>query len=131
MRYNPRARLDRSQVQRRSGGGGGGFGLPVGGGGGNGIKVGGGIGGLVIYFVDKDSEQAIWRNTYVNNGADPALNDKGLSYIDHLTHNLNRGNMDKWAGFYERLFNFRQVRYFDIAGKLTGLHSRAMTCPDG
>ena len=51
MRYNPRARLDRSQVQRRSGGGGGGFGLPVGGGGGNGIKVGGGIGGLVILLL--------------------------------------------------------------------------------
>jgi 4-hydroxyphenylpyruvate dioxygenase len=51
--------------------------------------------------------------------------------IDHVTHNVFRGNMDKWAGFYETLFNFRQVRYFDIEGKLTGLKSRAMTSPDG
>ncbi len=52
-----------------------------------------------------------------------------LLYIDHLTHNVYRGNMDKWAKFYEDLFNFRQIRYFDIEGKLTGLISRAMTSP--
>ncbi len=55
----------------------------------------------------------------------------GLTYIDHLTHNVYQGNMDKWAGFYEDVFNFREVRYFDIEGKLTGLHSRAMTSADG
>ena len=44
----------------------------------------------------------------------------GLTYIDHLTHNVHRGNMDEWAEFYERLFNFREIRYFDIEGKLTG-----------
>ena len=55
----------------------------------------------------------------------------GLTYIDHLTHNVHRGNMDKWAGFYERLFNFREIRYFDIEGKKTGLFSRAMTSPCG
>src|SRR2546423_603568 len=55
----------------------------------------------------------------------------GLTYIDHVTHNVFRGNLDKWAGFYERLFNFREIRYFDIEGKLTGLKSRAMTSPDG
>ncbi len=54
-----------------------------------------------------------------------------LTYIDHLTHNVYRGRMDLWAGFYERLFNFRETRYFDIEGKLTGLHSRAMTSPCG
>jgi len=48
-----------------------------------------------------------------------------------MTHNVYRGNMDQWSGFYERLFNFREVRYFDIEGKLTGLRSRAMTSPDG
>jgi 4-hydroxyphenylpyruvate dioxygenase len=52
-----------------------------------------------------------------------------LLSIDHLTHNLFRGNMDKWAKFYEKLFNFKQIRYFDIEGKLTGLISRAMTSP--
>jgi 4-hydroxyphenylpyruvate dioxygenase len=55
----------------------------------------------------------------------------GLTYIDHVTHNVYRGNMDKWAGFYEKLFNFKEIRYFDIEGKLTGLKSRAMTSPDG
>jgi len=55
----------------------------------------------------------------------------GLTYIDHLTHNVHRGRMEEWAGFYERLFNFREVRYFDIEGQLTGLKSKAMTSPDG
>ena len=55
----------------------------------------------------------------------------GLYYIDHLTHNVHRGNMDVWAGFYQRIFNFRQIRYFDIEGKLTGLFSKALTSPDG
>ncbi len=55
----------------------------------------------------------------------------GLTYIDHLTHNVHRGRMKEWAEFYERLFNFREVRYFDIEGKLTGLKSKAMTSPCG
>ena len=55
----------------------------------------------------------------------------GLTYIDHLTHNVHRGRMEEWAGFYERLFNFREIRYFDIEGQLTGLKSKAMTSPDG
>jgi 4-hydroxyphenylpyruvate dioxygenase len=55
----------------------------------------------------------------------------GLQIIDHLTHNVMRGNMDKWAGFYEKLFNFREIRYFDIEGAKTGLFSRAMTSPCG
>ena len=55
----------------------------------------------------------------------------GLTRIDHLTHNVHRGRMELWAEFYERLFNFREIRYFDIEGKLTGLRSKAMTSPDG
>ena len=55
----------------------------------------------------------------------------GLTYIDHLTHNVHRGRMDEWAGFYERLFNFREVRYFDIEGQATGVKSKAMTSPCG
>ena len=55
----------------------------------------------------------------------------GLTYIDHLTHNVHRGRMKEWAEFYETLFNFREVRYFDIEGKLTGLKSKAMTSPCG
>ena len=55
----------------------------------------------------------------------------GLTYIDHLTHNVHRGRMDEWAGFYERLFNFREVRYFDFEGQATGVKSKAMTSPCG
>ena len=55
----------------------------------------------------------------------------GLYYIDHLTHNVQRGNMDVWADFYEKLFNFRQIRFFDIEGKHTGLFSKALTSPGG
>jgi len=55
----------------------------------------------------------------------------GLGFIDHLTHNVHQGRMDEWARFYEKLFNFRESRYFDIEGKLTGLRSKAMTSPCG
>ncbi|GMU42551.1 MAG: 4-hydroxyphenylpyruvate dioxygenase [Xanthomonadales bacterium] len=55
----------------------------------------------------------------------------GLTFIDHLTHNLHFGNMKKWADYYERLFGFREIRYFDIKGAKTGLVSKAMTAPDG
>ena len=55
----------------------------------------------------------------------------GLTFIDHLTHNLHFGNMQKWSDYYERLFNFREIRYFDIKGAKTGLVSKAMTAPDG
>jgi 4-hydroxyphenylpyruvate dioxygenase len=92
-----------------------------------------GIGGSVIYLVDRYGDRSIYDVDFVP--TDPALGfaheGAGLSAIDHVTHNVFRGNMDQWAGFYERLFNFREVRYFDIEGKLTGLKSRAMTSPDG
>jgi 4-hydroxyphenylpyruvate dioxygenase len=62
-------------------------------------------------------------------GQEPAGH--GLTYIDHLTHNVHRGRMGEWAEFYERLFNFREVRYFDIEGQVTGVKSKAMTSPCG
>ncbi len=92
-----------------------------------------GIGGSVIYLVDRYGERSIYdvdfiptdtANGFVHAGT-------GLTEIDHVTHNVYRGNMDQWARFYEKHFNFREVRYFDIEGKLTGLKSRAMTSPDG
>ena len=55
----------------------------------------------------------------------------GLTYIDHLTHNVHRGRMGEWAEFYERLFNFREIKYFDIEGQVTGVKSKAMTSPCG
>jgi 4-hydroxyphenylpyruvate dioxygenase len=92
-----------------------------------------GIGGSVIYLVDRYGEHSIYDVDFVP--TDPAKGFRhegtGLTEIDHVTHNVYRGNMNQWAGFYEKLFNFREVRYFDIEGKLTGLKSRAMTSPDG
>ncbi len=92
-----------------------------------------GIGGSVIYLVDRYGEHSIYDVDFVATDPDKgfAHAGQGLTEIDHVTHNVYRGNMDKWAGFYQQLFNFREIRYFDIEGKLTGLKSRAMTSPDG
>ena len=99
-----------------------------------------GIGDSLIYLVDR------YPGSPANGGANVSIYDvdfvplagtcpnpkgAGLTYIDHLTHNVHRGRMEEWANFYERLFNFREVRYFDIEGKLTGLKSKAMTSPCG
>ena len=90
-----------------------------------------GIGGSLIYLVDRYGERSIYDVDFraVDHRA-PAAG-AGLTLIDHLTHNVGRGRMDLWAVFYEKLFNFREIRYFDIEGKLTGLLSRAMTSPCG
>ena len=90
-----------------------------------------GIGGSILYLVDKyGAKGSIYETDF--NITDSAPNaGAGLTYLDHLTHNVNRGNMAKWADFYTDLFNFREIRYFDIEGKLTGLKSKAMTSPCG
>ena len=90
-----------------------------------------GIGGSLIYLVDRYGERTIYDVDFVPENPGGAVGKAGLTYIDHLTHNVARGNMNKWAGFYEKLFNFREIRYFDIEGKKTGLFSRAMTSPCG
>ncbi|CAM3489946.1 4-hydroxyphenylpyruvate dioxygenase [Parendozoicomonas haliclonae] len=92
-----------------------------------------GIGGAHIYFIDRYSE---WGSIYDVDfspikGVSQTHDGFGLYEIDHLTHNVYRGNMNRWAAFYEHYFNFKQIRYFDIEGKLTGLKSRAMTSPCG
>jgi len=91
-----------------------------------------GIGDSLVYLVDRYGDRSIYDVDFepVEAEGDPGT-DCGLTYIDHLTHNVYRGRMDHWAGFYEKIFNFRELRYFDIEGKLTGLHSRAMTSPCG
>jgi 4-hydroxyphenylpyruvate dioxygenase len=86
----------------------------------NGVAPGG-IGDISIYDVDFEPVA----------GAPASPAGCGLTTIDHLTHNVHRGRMREWAEFYERLFGFREVRYFDIEGKLTGLKSKAMTSPCG
>ena len=92
-----------------------------------------GVGGSLIYLVDRyGAKGSIWDAGFRWTGArEPAPEGAGLCNIDHLTHNVERGCMDRWADWYKRIFNFRQIRYFDIEGKLTGLHSRAMTFPCG
>jgi 4-hydroxyphenylpyruvate dioxygenase len=89
-----------------------------------------GIGGSALYLVDRYGGHTIYDVDFVPVG-DAHVPGTGLARIDHLTHNVFRGQMDHWAKFYEDLFNFREIRYFDIEGKLTGLKSRAMTSPDG
>jgi len=90
-----------------------------------------GIGGSLVYLVDRYGDRTIYDVDFVPVSDSAPARSAGLAVIDHLTHNVSRGNMDKWAGFYERLFNFREIRYFDIEGKKTGLFSRAMTSPCG
>jgi 4-hydroxyphenylpyruvate dioxygenase len=91
-----------------------------------------GIGNSVLYFVDRYGERTIYDVDFVPiPGADPHPVGVGLTRLDHLTHNVARGNLNRWAGFYERIGAFREIRYFDIEGKLTGLVSRAMTSPCG
>lgn len=88
-----------------------------------------GIGGCLIYFIDNDGVYE--RDFDFYPGVDKHPAGVGFTYIDHLTHNVHRGNMAVWAKFYEDIFNFREIRYFDIEGKLTGLKSKAMTSPCG
>jgi 4-hydroxyphenylpyruvate dioxygenase len=92
-----------------------------------------GIGGCMLYLVDQYGERGeIYTKEFEYlPGVDRHPKGFGLTFIDHLTHNLFFGNMAKWADYYERLFNFREIRYFDIKGAKTGLVSKAMTAPDG
>jgi 4-hydroxyphenylpyruvate dioxygenase len=92
-----------------------------------------GIGGSLIYLVDRFGAQGSIYDIDFRPlpGAKRRNPGAGIAYIDHLTHNVHRGRMELWARFYERLFNFREIRYFDIEGKVTGLRSKAMTSPCG
>lgn len=89
-----------------------------------------GIGDLLIYFIDQYyetspyNEEFEWLEQSKPRGV-------GFFYLDHLTHNVHKGNMDTWFNFYGDLFNFREIRFFDIEGKFTGLFSRALTSPCG
>lgn len=91
-----------------------------------------GIGGSLLYLIDRYEDGSIYEIDFVPiEGIDLQPKGVGLLEIDHLTHNVNTGQMDVWAQFYEKLFNFKEIRYFDITGKATGLKSRAMTSPCG
>jgi len=89
-----------------------------------------GIGGSLIYFVDQYYEANPYNAEF--DWIDKAHPEGvGFHYLDHLTHNVHKGNMDVWFKFYGDLFNFREIRFFDIEGKYTGLLSRALTSPCG
>ena len=102
-----------------------------------------GIGDSLIYFVDRwrgknDAAAGDIGNISIYDvdfvpiaGVDPNPVGCGLLAVDHLTHNVHRGRMREWAEFYERLFSFREIRYFDIEGQVTGVKSKAMTSPCG
>lgn len=87
-----------------------------------------GIGGAPIFLVDCD----IYSQDFeFIEGTAPHPVGTGLYEIDHLTHNVEKGRMQYWADFYEKIFNFQEIRYFDIKGEYTGLTSKALTAPDG
>ena len=92
-----------------------------------------GIGGAPLYLIDRfEAGRSIYDIDFEwVGGSERHPEGHGLQLIDHLTHNVYRGRMAYWANFYERLFNFREIRYFDIQGEYTGLTSKAMTAPDG
>ena len=92
-----------------------------------------GIGGAPLYLIDRYADgSAIYDIDFSYlPGVERRPQGAGLQAIDHLTHNVYRGRMDHWTRYYEKLFNFREIRRFDIRGQQTGLLSRAMTAPDG
>lgn len=89
-----------------------------------------GIGGSLIYFLDNYFDQSVYNDEFDWHAfAHPQ--GAGFFYLDHLTHNVFKGNMDVWFKFYGDLFKFKEIRFFDIQGKYTGLYSRALTSPCG
>jgi 4-hydroxyphenylpyruvate dioxygenase len=92
-----------------------------------------GIGGANLYLIDRYKEGETIYDIDFNwiEGVDRHPEGCGFHTLDHLTHNVYRGRMDYWANYYTKLFNFREIRYFDIKGEYTGLLSKAMTAPDG
>jgi len=92
-----------------------------------------GIGGAPIYLIDRfeDGSSIYDIDFRFVEGVDRRPSGCGFHALDHLTHNVYRGRMDHWADYYEKLFNFREIRFFDIKGEYTGLTSKAMMAPDG
>lgn len=92
-----------------------------------------GIGGAIIYLIDRYGDDlSIYDIDFEYfGGVDRQPEGAGFKLIDHLTHNVYTGRMAYWADYYEKLFNFREIRFFDIKGEYTGLTSKALTAPDG
>lgn len=92
-----------------------------------------GIGGAPLCLIDRfDDGRSVYDIDFeFIDGVDRHPVGHGFKIIDHLTHNVYKGRMNFWGDFYEKLFNFREIRYFDIKGEYTGLTSKALTAPDG
>ncbi len=88
-----------------------------------------GIGDSLIYFVDEKLSKALYAEHFPVPAGDVAPEGRGLLLVDHFTNNVPKGEMQKWCDFYEKVFNFRETRYFDIRGKQTGLISKVMRSP--
>lgn len=98
---------------------------------GNNLKVIYGIGDSLLYLIDNYNNDKLYTDNFEFIKDHNINNNIGLEYIDHLTHNVFQGNLDTWAKYYEDIFNFTEIRFFDIQGKKTGLISRAMASPCG
>lgn len=90
-----------------------------------------GIGDSLIYFVDAQVQKKLYSETFKIAPADLKPKGVGLMEVDHFTNNVPRGEMQKWCDFYQKVFNFRETRYFNIQGKQTGLESKVMRSPCG
>ncbi|MBX2988405.1 MAG: 4-hydroxyphenylpyruvate dioxygenase [Bdellovibrionaceae bacterium] len=90
-----------------------------------------GIGDSLVYFIDEKNHNRLYNEIFKVKPEDKAPKGVGLTYIDHFTNNVPRGEMDKWCDFYTKVFGFRETRYFDIRGKKTGLLSKVMRSPCG
>ncbi|MEK6773118.1 MAG: 4-hydroxyphenylpyruvate dioxygenase [Bdellovibrionota bacterium] len=90
-----------------------------------------GIGESLIYFVDAKNSKTLYSEIFKIKPEDQAPVGLGLNIVDHFTNNVPVGEMQKWCDFYEKVFNFREARYFDIRGAKTGLISKVMRSPCG
>lgn len=88
-----------------------------------------GIGDSLVYFMDKKNSQKLYNEIFKVGSSDSAPKGVGFQFVDHFTNNVPVGEMQKWADFYERVFNFRETRYYNIKGKTTGLISKVMRSP--
>ena len=88
-----------------------------------------GVGESLIYFVEEDISH--FKKEFKNPSPEETKISAGLLSVDHLTHNVRQGDMQKWCDFYQEIFNFRETRYFDIQGSKTGLVSKVMRSPCG
>ncbi|HEX7703852.1 MAG TPA: 4-hydroxyphenylpyruvate dioxygenase, partial [Kofleriaceae bacterium] len=90
-----------------------------------------GVGDSLLYFLHAKHGAAPFDRELVPLHQPDVVPERGFRVIDHLTNNVARGELERWATFYRDIFGFTDVRYFDIRGEKTGLHSFALRSPCG